>query len=64
MRLPPFVYADVKKGEQVGCAEFWYGGEVIAKSGIYAASDAEYAKAECKGFLEDLKSMLVGLFSG
>ncbi len=64
VRLPPFVYADVKKGEQVGCAEFWYGGEVIAKSGIYAASDAAYAKAECKGFLEDLKSMLVGFFSG
>ena len=64
VRLPQFVYADIKKGDKVGCAEFCYGGEVIAKSGIFAANDAEYVRAECKGFLEDLKSKLVGLFSG
>jgi D-alanyl-D-alanine carboxypeptidase/D-alanyl-D-alanine carboxypeptidase (penicillin-binding protein 5/6) len=64
VRLPQFVYADIKKGDKVGCAEFRYGGEVIAKSGIFAANDAEYVRAECKGFLEDLKSKLVGLFSG
>ena len=62
VHLPRFVYAPVKKGDRAGTAEFWYKGEKIAQSGIFALNDAEYAKAECKGFLEDLKSKLVGLF--
>ena len=62
VHLPRFVYAPIKKGDRVGTAEFWYKGEKIAQSGIFALNDAEYAKAECKGFLEDLKSKLVGLF--
>ncbi len=64
VRLPRFVYASVRKGDTVGSAEYWYGGEMIAKSSIIAETDAEYAKAECKGFLEEIKSRLVGLFSG
>ncbi len=62
VRLPRFVYAPIRKGDKVGTAEFWYKGELLAQSDITALNDAEYAKAECKGFLEDLKSKLVGLF--
>ena len=62
VRLPRFVYAPIRKGDKVGTAEFWYKGELLAQSEITALNDAEYAKAECKGFLEDLKSKLVGLF--
>lgn len=64
VRLPRFVYATVRRGDIVGCTEFWYNGEMIAKSGIYADMDAEYVKAECEGFLEGIKSKLVGLFGG
>lgn len=63
VHLPRFVYATVRRGDIVGCTEFWYNGEMIAKSGIYADMDAEYVKAECEGFLEGIKSKLVGLFS-
>lgn len=62
VRLPRFVYSTVRKGDVVGSAEFWYNGELIAKSDICAMTDAEYVKAECKGFLENIKSKLVGLF--
>lgn len=63
VHLPRFVYAPVKKGDCVGRAEFWYGGEMIAQSGIFALNDTEHEKAECKGFLDDIKSKLVSFFS-
>lgn len=63
VHLPRFVYASVHKGDKVGDVEYWYNDTLIARTDILAGSDAKYVKAECKGFLEDIKSKLVSLFS-
>lgn len=63
VHLPRFVYASVQKGDKVGDVEYWYNGTLIARTDILAGSDAQYVKAECKGFLEDIKLKLVSLFS-
>ena len=63
VHLPRFVYASVHKGDKVGDVEYWYNDKLIARTDILAGSDAQYVKAECKGFLEDIKSKLVSLFS-
>ena len=53
----------MQKGDKVGNVEYWYNDTLIARTDILAGSDAQYVKAECKGFLEDIKSKLVSLFS-
>jgi hypothetical protein len=63
VHLPRFVYASVHKGDKVGDVEYWYNDTLIARTDILAGSDAQYVKAECKGFLEDIKSKIVSLFS-
>lgn len=63
VHLPRFVYASVQKGDKVGDVEYWYNDTLIARTDILAGGDAKYVKAECKGFLEDIKSKLVSLFS-
>ena len=63
VHLPRFVYASVHKGDKVGDVEYWYNDTLIARTDILAGSDAQYVKAECKGFLEDIKLKLVSLFS-
>ena len=63
VHLPRFVYASVQKGDKVGDVEYWYNDTLIVRTDILAGGDAKYVKAECKGFLEDIKSKIVSLFS-
>ena len=64
VHLPRFVYASVHKGDKVGDVEYWYNGTLIARTDIFAGSDAQYVKSGRKGFLEELGSRIVKLFSG
>jgi hypothetical protein len=54
-----FVYAPVKKGDAVGRVDFWYKGELIAQSAIYADEDCPLAKGQDKGFVDKLKQKLI-----
>lgn len=59
VHLPMFVYAPVKKGDAVGRVDFWYKGELIAQSAIYADEDCPLAKGQDKGFVDKLKQKLI-----
>lgn len=63
VRLPAFVYSTVIKGQQLGTVEYWYNGELIAQSGIFARQNAEYKRTDRDGFLEIIKQKLVSLFA-
>lgn len=52
--LPKFVYAPVKSGEAVGCAEYFYKGVKIAEEKIYTAEECEYQHFEESGFFNNL----------
>ena len=63
VHLPMFVYSPVKKGDAVGRVDFWYKGELIAQSVIFADEDCQVAQGQDKGFWGKMKQRLVSWFS-
>ena len=44
--LPQFVYGDVRRGDKLGCIEFWIDGKVIKSCPLYAASSVTVDREE------------------
>ena len=63
IKLPPFVYAPVRKGERLGSVEYWYNGEMIAQGDITAAGDVKRCSADSGEAFGEIRKILVRLFS-